>query len=55
MSLLIAGLLIFTGVHLLPAVAPGVRGQLIGKLGENAYRGVFSIVIVASIPSAAGR
>lgn len=49
MSLLIAGLLIFTVVHLLPAVAPDVRSQLLGKLGENAYRGVFSVVIVASI------
>ena len=49
MFLLIAGLLIFTIAHLLPAVSPGVRGQLVEKLGENAYRGVFSIVIVVSI------
>ena len=49
MSLLIAGLLLFTVVHLLPAVSPDLRGQLVEKLGENAYRGVFSIVIVASL------
>ena len=49
MFLLIAGLLMFTIVHLLPAASPGVRSQLVVKLGENAYRGVFSIVIVTSI------
>jgi uncharacterized membrane protein len=49
MSLLIAGLLIFTIAHLLPAVSPGMRSQLVEKLGENAYRGVFSVVIVVSI------
>lgn len=49
MSLLIAGLLLFTVVHLLPAISPDLRGQLVEKLGENAYRGVFSIVIVASL------
>ena len=49
MSLLITGLLLFTIVHLLPAAAPDVRGQLVDRLGEDAYRGVFSIVIVASI------
>lgn len=49
MSLLIAGLLIFTIVHLLPAAAPDVRARLVGQMGENAYRGVFSIVIVASL------
>ena len=49
MSLLIAGLLIFSVVHLLPAVSPGIRSQLVAKLGENAYRGVYSVVIVASL------
>ena len=49
MILLIAGLLLFTVIHLLPAASPDLRGQLAGKLGENAYRGVYSIVIVASL------
>ena len=49
MSLLIAGLLLFTVVHLLPAVSPDMRSRLAEKLGENAYRAVFSSVIVASL------
>ena len=49
MFLLVAGLLLFTIVHLLPAASPEMRSQWVGKLGENAYRGVFSIVIVVSI------
>ncbi len=49
MSLLVVGLLLFTIVHLLPAASPPMRDRLAGKLGENAYRGVFSVVIVAAL------
>ena len=49
MTLLIAGLLLFAGAHLYPAVAKASRDNLAGKLGENAYRGLFSLVIVASL------
>lgn len=49
MALLIAGLLVFTLVHLLPAASPGTRDNLAGKLGDNAYRGLFSAVILASL------
>ena len=49
MSLLTAGLLIFTSAHLRPAASPATRAQLAGKLGENAYRGIFSVIIVASL------
>ena len=49
MSLLTAGLLIFTIAHLMPAASPATRAQLAAKLGENAYRGIFSVVIVASL------
>lgn len=49
MALLIAGLLIFTVVHLVPAASPGTRTQLAAKLGEKAYRGIFSVVILASL------
>lgn len=49
MILLIAGLLLFTTVHLVPAAAPAARARLVEKLGENAYRGLFSVMIVASL------
>ncbi len=35
--------------HLFPAVAPGARAALADKLGGNAYRGLFSLVIIASL------
>ena len=49
MSLLIAGLLLFTIVHLVPAASPATRAQLAARLGENAYRGLFSVIILASL------
>jgi uncharacterized membrane protein len=49
MALLVAGILLFTVVHLLPAVAPDMRAGLAAKLGENAYRALFSAVILLSL------
>lgn len=49
MVLLIFGVLLFALVHLVPAVFRPLRTQLIDRLGENAYRGVFSLVVVASL------
>lgn len=49
MTLLIGGLLLFTVAHLFPAALPGPRRQLVDKLGSNPYRGLFTVVIVASL------
>jgi uncharacterized membrane protein len=49
MSLLVAGLLLFTIVHLMPAALPTTRARVVESIGEGPYRGVFSIVIVAAI------
>ena len=49
MALLVAGMLLFTFVHLLPAVAPDMRTGLAAKLGDNAYRALFSAVILLSL------
>ena len=49
MALLIAGLLLFTLAHLLPAASPGTRDNLAARFGDNAYRGLFSAVILASL------
>jgi uncharacterized membrane protein len=43
MMLLIIGLVIFLGVHLLPTV-PDVRDGLLERLGPGAYKGIFTIV-----------
>jgi uncharacterized membrane protein len=41
--LLILGLILFLGVHLVPTF-PQARADLRMRLGENAYKGVFSLV-----------
>jgi uncharacterized membrane protein len=43
MTLLLLGIAIFLGVHLLPAF-PELRERLIARLGQNGYRGLFSLV-----------
>jgi uncharacterized membrane protein len=43
MSLLIAGLAIFLGIHLLPVVS-SLRAALLARWGEQRYKGVFSLV-----------
>lgn len=47
MNVLIFGLLIFFGIHLLPSV-PGWREQLLARLGgEKAYKGVYGLIALA--------
>ena len=48
MGLLVPGLVLFLGVHLLPAV-PRFRGPLVARLGERGYRGAFSAVAAAGL------
>lgn len=49
MALLIFGLLLFTLVHLTPAAFRNLRDSLMARMGANPYRGLFSLVIVASL------
>ena len=42
MSLLIAGLVIFLGIHLVP-VFPPLRNGVLARLGEGGYKGLFSL------------
>jgi uncharacterized membrane protein len=49
MSLLVAGLLLFTVVHLVPAASPATRAQLVEKFGTGPYRGLFSVVILVAL------
>lgn len=49
MALLAAGMLVFTLVHLYPAVFVGSRGRLIARLGRNPYRGLFSLAVLAGL------
>jgi uncharacterized membrane protein len=49
MTLLIAGVVLWTVVHLFPAVAPGVRANLVIKLGEGPYKGLFALDILIAL------
>jgi uncharacterized membrane protein len=49
MALLLAGIILFCLVHLFPALAPALRDNLVSRLGENPYKGVFSLLILAGL------
>ena len=49
MSLLAIGLLLFTGVHLIPALAPGLRERWYSRMGEAGYKGTFSLLLLLGI------
>ena len=49
MALILVGVLLWSIVHLVPAAAPGLRGSLIGRMGEGGYKGLFSLLILLSI------
>ena len=49
MKLLILGVLLWSLVHLAPAVLIGVRTTLVDRLGEAPYKGLAGILILGSI------
>jgi uncharacterized membrane protein len=49
MTLLALGLLLFAGLHLVKSLAPAMRSHLQERLGENAYKGIFSLLVLASL------
>jgi uncharacterized membrane protein len=46
MTLLIIGIIVFLGIHTLPTI-PGLRDRLIGRIGENGYKLLFSLLSIA--------
>jgi uncharacterized membrane protein len=44
MAILIAGLVIFLGIHSIAIVAPGFRGHASQRLGENGWKGLYSLI-----------
>ena len=49
MALLLAGITIWFFVHLFPAIAPTSRENMVFKLGEKTYKGLFSLLIVIAL------
>ena len=48
MTLLILGVLLFAGVHFIPSLAPGLKANWVGRMGENGYKGIFSLLLLGA-------
>jgi uncharacterized membrane protein len=49
MGLLIAGLVLWSLVHLYPSLASQSRDGVVARLGNNAYRGVFALLMLGAL------
>lgn len=49
MGILITGIVLWSLLHFLPAADIGLRKNVITKIGENPYKGIFALLIVFSI------
>jgi uncharacterized membrane protein len=49
MNLLIFGMLLWSLTHLFPSAMHDARSKIVAALGNNAYRGLFSLLIAASL------
>ena len=49
MTRLSLGVLLWSLVHLVPTLFAGARGKLVARIGENPYKGLFTLLIVLSI------
>jgi uncharacterized membrane protein len=49
MSKLAIGVLLWSLMHFIPAAAIGFRKNLIAKMGENPYKGIFTLLLALSI------
>ncbi len=48
MALLTLGILLFAFVHFIPALAPSLKTNAVTRLGENGYKGIFTLLLLAS-------
>lgn len=49
MTLLGIGVALFAGLHLIKSLAPEFRASLQRRLGENPYKGLFSLLVLGSV------
>ena len=49
MSILIIGVILWCGVHLVPSIAAAIRQSTIDRIGNGPYRGLFSLAILAAM------
>ncbi|CCN48554.1 putative NnrU protein [Vibrio nigripulchritudo MADA3029] len=49
MLLMILGLLMWSAIHFVPTLAPQLKRNMINQVGENGYKGIFSLLVVAGL------
>ena len=49
MTRLVLGLLLWSVTHLVPGVFPDLRGKAVARLGENGYKGIFTLLMAVAI------
>lgn len=49
MAVLIIGIILFLGLHLLRVFAPGFRQSMIDRMGASAWRGTYSILSILTL------
>lgn len=49
MNRLAIGVLLWSIVHFVPVIAPGLKKNLVNRFGEYPYKGIFTLIMVASI------
>ena len=49
MWILILGVVMWAGIHLFPALAAGARAKMVARVGAGAFKGIFALLIVASV------
>jgi uncharacterized membrane protein len=47
MAVLIAGLVIFLGMHSIAIVSPGFRARAVARLGDGGWKGLYALVSIA--------
>lgn len=49
MAILVVGIILFLGLHLLRVFVPGFRQSMINRMGAAAWRGVYSILSIVTL------
>jgi uncharacterized membrane protein len=49
MTKLVLGVLLWSVTHLAPGVLPGFKSKAVARLGENGYKGIFTLLMVVAI------
>ena len=48
MTSLVVGVLLFACVHFIPSLAPSLKENVLTKIGEDAYKGIFSLLLLSA-------